>query len=202
MFIILCFIWGAGIATTMAYVLETMLASHILDFFILSVLIAPVVEEFAKPLGLRFAKKEIDEIEDGLIFGAVAGIGFAATENLLYGIRFWDQGFIVLFSLFYLRTVGSALLHASATALTGYGYSAKLLHKRSFISVLPFFFLAIVIHGLFNLFAFSAQTVNQIFGIAIATLFAVTLIIWIRKKITVLDQRKIKLKRTLSVDKI
>ena len=151
--IIFVFIWGAAIATSMSLVLESMLSDHIMDFFILSVIVAPIVEEFAKPLGLRFVKKGLDEIEDGFIYGAVAGLGFAATENLIYGMRFWNEGFIVLISLFYIRTVGTSLLHASATALTGYGYSAKLKQKRSFLSIFPYFLLAITIHSIYNLFA-------------------------------------------------
>jgi len=189
--IIFTFLWGAAIATSASFLLETVVSDHITSLLILSVVIAPIVEEISKPLALRFVKKEINEIEDGLIYGAVIGLGFAATENLIYGVRFWDQGLIVLFSLFYLRTVGSSLLHASATALTGYGYSSKLIHKRSFLSILPFFLLAVVVHGLFNLFAFSAQTLNQIFGVVVAVLFAITLMTWIRKKIMFLDKKSI-----------
>jgi len=44
---------------------------------------------------------------------------------------------------------------------------------------------------MFNLFAFSAQTLNQIFGVVVAVLFAITLIVWIRKKITLLDKKSI-----------
>jgi len=189
--IIFVFIWGAAIATSMSLVLESMLSDHIMDFFILSVIVAPIVEEFAKPLGLRFVKKGLDEIEDGFIYGAVAGLGFAATENLIYGMRFWNEGFIVLISLFYIRTVGTSLLHASATALTGYGYSAKLKQKRSFLSIFPYFLLAITIHSIYNLFAVSAQSLNQIFGVVIAVLFAFTVLFWIRKKIRILDERNI-----------
>jgi len=189
--ILFTFIWGAIVATTFSLVLETIVSDYIVSFFILAVVVAPIVEEFAKPLGIYFIRKEIDEIEDGLIYGAVAGLGFAATENLIYGVRFWDDGLIVLISLFYIRTIGSSLLHASATSLTGYGYSAKIIKKQSFLSILPFFLLAIAAHSLFNLFAFSAQTINQIIGVVIAVLFAVTLLIWIRKKIKIFDERNI-----------
>ena len=187
------FFWGATIATTMSLVVEEVVSDHIIDFFILSVIIAPIIEEFTKPLALHFIKKEINEIEDGLIFGMVAGFGFAATENLLYGMKFWNEGFIVLISLFYLRTIGSGFLHASATALTGYGYGLKVIKKRPFKSILPFFLIAIAIHSIFNLFALSSQITNQIFGTVIAATFAVTLLILIRKKVLILDRKSMHL---------
>ena len=54
------------------------------DFLILAIIIAPIVEEFAKARGIRLAGKDLDEVEDGLIYGASCGLGFAATENFLY----------------------------------------------------------------------------------------------------------------------
>ena len=188
LYLLITFLWGALIATTMSLKLEGLAIPHVTNFFILSVIIAPIIEEFSKPLVLRFIKKEIREVEDGLIYGAVAGLGFAATENLMYGMIFWDHGVAVLLSLFYVRTVGSAFLHASATALTGYGYSTKLLKKKSFKSILPYFLLAIVVHSLFNFFAFSALTANQIVGTVFAVLFAVSLLMWIRKRIVYFDK--------------
>ena len=59
-----------------------------MSFLLLSVIIAPIIEELSKALGLRLIKNQIFELEDGLIYGAVAGFGFAATENLIYGSMF------------------------------------------------------------------------------------------------------------------
>jgi len=196
------FAWGAIFAAGIVLIAENFLAIHIKDFLILSVVFAPIIEEFSKPLALKLFKKEIDEIEDGLIYGAVAGLGFAATENLIYGIRFWDEGLIVLISLFYLRTLGSSMLHASATALTGYGYSKKILQKGSFLSIAYFFLLAVGAHSLFNLFSFSAQTVNPIIGVVVAVLFAVILMMVVRNKIIFFDVKKIKLKITPLIKKV
>jgi protease PrsW len=189
LFLGIAFLWGALIASSMALVIETMVSAFIMDFFLLAVVIAPVVEEFLKPLILRLVKKEIDEVEDGLIFGAVAGLGFAATENLLYGFRSINEGFVVLFALFYLRTIGAGLMHASSTAFTGYGYSSVLMKKQSVFSVLPYFFLAIFIHIVFNLCAVSAIVSHQIFGIVIGVIFSVSLFILMRRKIRSLDQK-------------
>ncbi len=186
--LLLMFIWGASIAALVSLGIERLVSFHVSNFFILSVLLVPVVEEVVKPWGLRFIRSDLDEIEDGFILGAVIGFGFAATENLLYGIEFWGGGWVVLVSLFYLRTIGSGVLHASATALTGYGYSRMLLKKTGWTSFLPYVALAIGVHALFNLFAYSAITIHQILGVAIGVNFAVILLVLIRKKIRIIDQ--------------
>jgi len=185
--LVIAFFWGAVIAAGLSLVVETVLSEYITSFLILSVVFAPLVEEIAKPLGLWFVRKDIDELEDGLIFGIIVGLGFAATENLVYGVRFWDEGLLVLLSLFYIRTVGSSLLHASATSFTGYGLGKKRLQKQTLLSFLPYLFAAIGIHALFNLFAYSAIAIHQIIGVVIAVVFAVSLFSYIRKKIIFLD---------------
>jgi RsiW-degrading membrane proteinase PrsW (M82 family) len=185
--LVLAFFWGAVIATGLSLVVERFFSEYITSFLLLSVVIAPFVEELAKPLGLVFLRKNIDEMEDGLIFGIIAGLGFAATENFVYGVRFWDEGIIVLLSLFYIRTVASSLLHASATSLTGYGFAQKWLRKKSIFTFVPYVLLAVGIHALFNLFAYSAVTFHQIIGVVISAVFAVTLFWYIRKKIIFFD---------------
>ena len=192
------FFWGATISIVIALFLEVFLSISLKDFFenynflalFLGVVVAPIVEEFAKPtaLSLSFIRKNINGLEDGLIYGAAAGLGFSATENLLYGIKFADQGWIVLIALFYTRTIGCCLLHASATALTGYGYSIDLIEKKGFNAILPYFGLAILAHSIYNLFAFSSQFTYQVFGVVIAITFAVSMMIWVRKKIRMLDR--------------
>jgi RsiW-degrading membrane proteinase PrsW (M82 family) len=93
---------------------------------------APVTEEIAKGLGvllvLLVARPEVDSIMDGIVFGAMAGLGFAFTENVLYfGTALADNGwggwtFVVL-----LRTIPFGLNHALFTGLTGAGLGAAYL---------------------------------------------------------------------------
>lgn len=50
-------------------------------------LVVGPVEEFVKWLGIRvyaFRASEFDTVVDGVVYGAVAGLGFAAIENLIY----------------------------------------------------------------------------------------------------------------------
>ena len=118
--ILICFLWGASIAIIAAIILEVLLdipLFAIIDDYdtrslLAVILIAPVAEEFTKPLALRLksVKKEIDEFEDGLIYGAVAGLGFSATENLFYGWSFLSEGLFVFLILISLRSFGGCLL--------------------------------------------------------------------------------------------
>ncbi len=195
--ILLCFLWGASIAVIFSLILEVILeipfAIFINDYttfsFITAILIAPVVEEFTKPLiiGSKTVKKELDEIEDGLIYGAAAGLGFSAAENLLYESTFLSQGLFIFLILVFTRTIGGCLLHASATAITGYGYSKSLLAKKRLISTAPYFVIAIVIHSFYN-FIVSFEIIGAFISIGLGLLFAIFLIRFVNKKIIKLDK--------------
>jgi len=158
--------------------------------FLAAVVIAPIVEEFTKPLALRLrsVRYNLDELEDGLIYGAVAGLGFSATENLLYGYSFLSEGFIAFLLLMAVRSFGGCLLHASATALTGYGYGKSVMNHSSLLGVLPYFILAICLHGLYN-FVLSYELAGVVSGLFLAFLFVVIAITVVRKRIRSLDQR-------------
>ena len=193
-YIFLTFAWGASIAIVMSFLLEKRAMNRIDNYLIILVVMGPIIEEISKVIPLFVIKKQITEVEDGFIFGAVAGLGFAATENLIYGIRFMDYSLVILISLFYLRTIGTALLHASATSLSGYGISLKIVRKKSLIYPIVFFVLAVLTHSIFNLFAFSSQISNQIFGTFIAVMFGFALYLAIRQRIIYLDKNNKKKK--------
>lgn len=195
--IFLCFLWGATIAVIAAIVLELVLhfslAPSINDQNIFSlvtvIIIAPFAEELTKPLALRLktVKKELDELEDGLIYGAVAGLGFSATENLLYGWNFISEGLLFFFVLISIRSFGGCLLHASATAWTGYGYGKTIMKHTSLIRVLPYFLLAILVHAFYNSLL-SFDILGVIIGLFAALTFTAITIILVRTKIKTLDE--------------
>lgn len=196
--IFLCFLWGSTIAVIAALILEIVLPIPLtyspthseMTPFLITIVIAPVVEEFTKPLALhlRSVKRNLTELEDGLIYGAVAGLGFSATENLLYGFSFLSEGLIVFLVLMALRSFGGCLLHASATALTGYGYGKTVMKKSSFLGVLPYFLLAIFLHGFYN-FLVSYEFFGILSGLGLAFLFVIITITLIRNKIRTLDEK-------------
>jgi RsiW-degrading membrane proteinase PrsW (M82 family) len=194
--IIVCFLWGATVAIVASIILEIVLEISITisldskNFIGLStaIIIAPFVEELVKPFALRTktVKNEIDEIEDGLIYGAVAGLGFSATENLFYGYSFLSEGLIVFLILIAIRSFGGCLLHASATALTGYGYGKTIINKTSKIRILPYFVVAVLAHSSYN-FLVSYDIFGAISGLFLALLLVYISIRLLRNKIKKLD---------------
>jgi RsiW-degrading membrane proteinase PrsW (M82 family) len=192
------FIWGAVFGVILAIIFSTILiilyniaaptrayqitGEDYTSTFILAVIIAPFAEEFAKGLGVFSAGDELDEVEDGLIYGAACGLGFAATENIFYGAAAWAEGgFWVFFGTIIVRSIASVLLHASATAATGYGISRKRMYGGGFI--LPYYLLAVGMHALFNFFAI----METLFGLILAIMFAMVAIEFTRRKIHQLD---------------
>lgn len=194
--ILICFLWGASIAIIAALIIEVLLEiplfAIINDYDTLSllmvVIVAPVAEEFTKPLALRLksVKKEIDEFEDGLIYGAVAGLGFSATENLFYGWSFLSEGLFVFLILISLRSFGGCLLHASATALTGYGYGKFIMKHTKVLRIIPYFILAIFVHSTYN-FLIAWDVMGPVAGLFAALIFVTFTITLLRKKIRTLD---------------
>ncbi|MEW5747803.1 MAG: PrsW family glutamic-type intramembrane protease [Candidatus Thermoplasmatota archaeon] len=117
---------------------------------VVACVIAPVVEELTKALGVLRVKRRgmLMEIENGIVYGAAAGLGFAATENLLYestayladGVEAWAATAV-------LRSLSSALLHATASSLVGLGIARSALQGKSWM---PYYLGAVVMHGGFN----------------------------------------------------
>ena len=88
------FVYGAVVGVIVSYLFETLIVQvytqfqspPLLEAIVPTLVIAPIVEEGVKPIGvyiLRNMKSFIHPI-DGAIYGAGSGLGFAATENLIY----------------------------------------------------------------------------------------------------------------------
>jgi len=194
--IAVCFLWGATVSIIAALILEIILDIQINISFqqgtpiqiILTILIAPFAEELVKPLALqtKTVKKELDELEDGLIYGAVAGLGFSATENLFYGLSFLQEGLTYFFILMAIRSIGGCLLHASATAVTGYGYGKTVLKHSSIIRVIPYFAAAMIMHAGYN-FLVSWEAIGVVTGLFFAFILVYISIRIVRGKIRSLD---------------
>jgi RsiW-degrading membrane proteinase PrsW (M82 family) len=160
---------------------------------ILICVIAPLIEEFTKGVGVYSVKNAITEVEDGLIYGAAAGLGFAATENLLYeSTALLEKGLFAFIGVVIIRTIACSILHGSTSAIFGYGVSNKLVRGRNL--VIPCYLLAVFVHGLFNFFvAFGLLFENElgnlayIFGLLFAIMLAMFSIRFIRTKIRELD---------------
>jgi RsiW-degrading membrane proteinase PrsW (M82 family) len=119
------------------------------SLLVLGVAIAPLTEEFAKAVGLGLGARELDEPEDGLIHGAAIGLGFGATENLVYGLAVLDKGDL-FFQTLAARSFTSMLLHAGSTAIVGYAVSRHRHRLRRGWRILGAYLLAVLVHAAYN----------------------------------------------------
>ncbi|MBN1439591.1 MAG: PrsW family intramembrane metalloprotease [Anaerolineales bacterium] len=130
--LLLSFLWGVAPAAILSIVAELILALVSgyagtdapagLTLFNLG-LVAPLVEEGVKLLGLLgifgLAQREVDGPLDGIIYGAMVGFGFAATENLIIFLSSQTMEELVLF--FFLRAMVFGSMHAVFTSFSGLG---------------------------------------------------------------------------------
>ena len=152
------------------------------------VIIAPLVEEPVKAIVL-FAvirSRNFDNMTDGFVYGAAAGLGFGMTENFVY---FSDVGasgnMLAWMGTVVVRTLYSALMHACATSCVGAALGwARLRGGWALAAALPTgFVLAMGMHALWNglLTADAAASMNgqltllnlMLFPVEFLTLFAI-----------------------------
>jgi RsiW-degrading membrane proteinase PrsW (M82 family) len=117
---------------------------------LLFLVVAPV-EELAKFFAAWLSvgnDPEYDEPMDGVIYLVAAALGFSTAENLYYISRLPPAALAT-------RGVFSCFLHASASGLVGFWWSEHRFQGRS-VWVIPGALLAAcLVHGLFDLIAFS-----------------------------------------------
>ncbi len=111
-------------------------------------LVAGVVEEPAKALAvylLPYLRGRINGMLDGLVYGVAAGLGFAATENFLYGMGY---GLHVTMA----RALMTPFAHATWAGIVGVGLGLKAEGKVD--SVWNFLLTAMMLHFTWDYFAF------------------------------------------------
>lgn len=128
-------------------------------FMGISLFFAGVVEETLKLVVVReyvYSKLDFNQIADGIIYGVTVAIGFSFIENMLYLIRFFltMPPSLVLANAF-IRGFITTPLHFTATGIAGYALGKKKFSINHSKKSLVFFLgIAIVGHGIFNLFTF------------------------------------------------
>jgi len=161
--IAVAFFWGAVVSIILSVVVEVVLSLPLLFFSqavqntVNYVVLAPLIEEIAKSLILfaLFFHRRFNRILDGIVYGAVVGFGFAASENLLYYVStYFTQGVGIWVIIVILRTVFASVGHAIFTSITGAGVGLmKFSRKRWMRFVFPplAILMAITLHSIFNL---------------------------------------------------
>lgn len=159
------FFWGALVAVFIAFLFNT--ASSIMVALLTdsmeagktfgAVISAPIVEESAKAFILFvffFAKRdEFDGVVDGIVYAAMAGLGFAMTENIQYYGRAALEGDMGLTGVFILRGTIAPFSHPLFTSLTGVGLGLARQSRNTFVKIVtPALGLltAIALHSIWN----------------------------------------------------
>ncbi len=183
------FFWGVVIAAGGAFIINTAFGIGIYVFtgsegaaeIGTTSIIAPIVEEFLKGLAVAIVfflfYKEFDSILDGIIYGGIAALGFAATENTLYIFRngYQESGWGGLFMLAFIRVIIVGWQHPFYTAFTGIGFAVSRTNKNvliKFIAPLVGYGAAVTTHAFHNTFGgligglegFAAGTIVDWFG--------------------------------------
>ncbi|MFC3690059.1 PrsW family intramembrane metalloprotease [Aquipuribacter hungaricus] len=160
--LLFAFGWGAAVATAFALLLSLppTLAVQALggDADVLgAVLVAPLVEEGIKGLGLvavvLVGRRGLDGLVDGFVYAGLVGVGFAFTENILYlGEALLSGGSGGLVATFVVRGVVSPFAHPLFTAATGVGLvlASRRRGAARLLVALAGFAVAVLLHGLWN----------------------------------------------------
>jgi RsiW-degrading membrane proteinase PrsW (M82 family) len=160
------FFWGALVAVFFAFVINT--AGSVAVALLTNdaraaetygaVISAPIVEESAKALILFlfffFKKDEFDGVIDGIVYAAMAGLGFAMTENIqYYGRAVMQGGGEGLTLIFIIRGFLAPFSHPMFTSLTGIGLGLARQSRNTAVKfIAPVFGLlaAISMHAIWN----------------------------------------------------
>jgi len=147
--LLFAFTWGAAVSIAVTLLVQPFFAltyqfSDEADFqTYMATVQAPVVEEFAKSLGLLLlllmARRHFDGPVDGVVFAFTIAGGFAFTENILYFGRAIAESASPatdLAQIFLLRGVMSPFAHAIFTGTTGLimGLAARRWHTGASVA--------------------------------------------------------------------
>ncbi|MBK9005370.1 MAG: PrsW family intramembrane metalloprotease [Anaerolineae bacterium] len=195
------FVWGVVIAGGGAYILNTVFGIGIYvltgsesaaDFGTTSI-VAPIIEEALKGLavGVVFLlfRKEFDSILDGVVYGAITAMGFAAIENVLYIYRngFQQGGWEGFWVLVVVRVVLVGWMHPFFTAFTGIGFALARMSRNMLVKIIAVpagYVVAVLTHSFHNTFGslvggeggFFLGILADYFGYFIMTVFIIWMI--------------------------
>ncbi len=155
-YVAITFMYGAIISIGISMFLESLATMILPKTFLVISLLAALIEEPSKALAIRipYDAKQMDGVMDGVVYGAAAGLGFAATENLLYGLGY-GLGITLM------RVLLTPIAHATWTSIVGVGFGLK--SEGKIASIRPFIFLAMLLHFSWDYLVFVSGT-NTIYS--------------------------------------
>ncbi len=163
------FVWGVVIAGGGAYILNTIFGIGIYmvtgsegaaEFGTTSI-VAPIIEEGLKGLAVLVVfllfRNEFDSILDGIVYGGITAMGFAAIENVLYISRGFDSGgWEGFWTLVVIRVLLVGWMHPFFTAFTGIGMAISRMSRNTLVKILAIpagYVVAVMAHSFHNTFS-------------------------------------------------
>ncbi len=144
--VILALIMYVGFNIVLPLQEEFSIQQQIIKAFI----VVAFTEEFSKYIIVRYyaqPKKHFDEKFDGIVYAVMVSMGFAATENMIYVLQ---GGHEIALS----RAFTAIPAHATFGILMGYFMGKAKFSKNKWLLNLTGLALAILFHGLYDVFLF------------------------------------------------
>lgn len=199
------FLWGVIIAGGGAYILNTAFGVGIYVItgsegaaeFGTTSIVAPIIEESLKGLAVLAVflmfRKEFDSVLDGVVYGAVTAMGFAAIENVLYIYRngYQEGGWEGFWVLVVIRVILVGWMHPFFTAFTGIGLAIARMTRNVLVKLIAVptgFAIAVTAHAFHNTFSgliggfegLLAGTLVDYVGYAVMLLFVIWMVLYER----------------------
>ncbi|MBE2201845.1 MAG: PrsW family intramembrane metalloprotease [Anaerolinea sp.] len=159
------FFWGAVPSILIAYIFNSFLSIPLYALAgaeagdaLAASFIAPPVEETVKGLVLVLIflrwRHEIDSPLDGIIYGAMVGMGFGMVENVYYFVHTYAEGGLEAWSInVFVRSILFGLNHALFSSMTGLGIAIARMSNQPllrFVAPVAGWFTAMFLHFLHN----------------------------------------------------
>lgn len=150
----LALIWLINPTSNLVSVLSHMPGNSLFKIILASTLIPALVEEYLKYSVVKYKvlnNSEFDEPVDAMLYCIIAGLGFAAIENLLILFKSPLMPLGQALGTIGLRFLGATFLHALASGITGYWLARGILftqQRKKF--VLIGLTIAIFFHACYN----------------------------------------------------
>jgi len=164
------FVWGVVIAGGGAYILNTLFGISVYEITgsasaaessTVSIA-APIIEEGLKGLAVLVVfllfHQEFDSILDGIVYGAITAMGFAAIENVLYIYRngYGGSGWEGFWTLVVIRVFLVGWMHPFFTSFTGIGLAIARMNRNVLVKIIAVptgYTVAVMAHAFHNTFS-------------------------------------------------
>ena len=193
-YVVPVFVWGFTVAvvaslffnTVFSFTLSTV-ASRGVTNLLTTVVGAPIVEECSKGLALlliffvayvarrRSGLVEFAGVMDGIVYGSAVGFGFAIAEDVLYGIQYGSEVFVM-------RRIFGGFAHAAFTSLTGIGIGLIPFVRSTMLKPIPpllGLLGAILLHATFNLTATLFGALAYVVLFFVVSVYLLIIVVWL-----------------------